>query len=178
MLIGWLLSRPRVVDWMIERAKKTPYFHLDGYMQRYWLFNPYDEDRNLPRYKWCPWSFRLQYIMRADESELMHNHPWNAWSVILRGFYIEMRGGCLLRVLTRGKVNRLRHRDFHRIFSVSPDGCWTLFITGPKISSWGYFIPWRDKHAFDSARSVVDGERRGVGVPDEHSGIADRRDRR
>jgi len=26
-----------LVDWLIERAKRTPYWHLDGYMNRWWL---------------------------------------------------------------------------------------------------------------------------------------------
>src|SRR5665213_1948609 len=26
-----------VINWLVERAKRTPYYHLDGYMLRYWL---------------------------------------------------------------------------------------------------------------------------------------------
>src|SRR5665213_1215401 len=26
-----------VINWLIERAKRTPYYHLDGYMLRHWL---------------------------------------------------------------------------------------------------------------------------------------------
>ncbi len=31
-----------MVNWLIERAKRTPYFHLDGYMRRWWLV-PYNK---------------------------------------------------------------------------------------------------------------------------------------
>ena len=34
-MINWL------VDWLINRAMRTPYFHLPGYMERYWLV-PYN----------------------------------------------------------------------------------------------------------------------------------------
>lgn len=30
-----------MIDWLINRAKRTPYFHLPGYMERYWLV-PYN----------------------------------------------------------------------------------------------------------------------------------------
>lgn len=40
--LAWLLSRPTVADWLIRRAMRTPYIHIDGYMSRWWLFNPYD----------------------------------------------------------------------------------------------------------------------------------------
>lgn len=26
-----------MIDWLIKRAMRTPYFHLEGYMERYWL---------------------------------------------------------------------------------------------------------------------------------------------
>src|SRR5665213_2092023 len=26
-----------VINWLVERAKRTPYYHLDGYMLRHWL---------------------------------------------------------------------------------------------------------------------------------------------
>lgn len=38
-----------MIDWLINRAKRTPYFHLDGYMERYWLV-PYNQviERKVP----------------------------------------------------------------------------------------------------------------------------------
>lgn len=32
-----------LVDYLIRRAKRTPYFHLDGYMRRWWLV-PYERE--------------------------------------------------------------------------------------------------------------------------------------
>lgn len=31
-----------MINWLINRAKRTPYFHLDGYMNRWWLV-PYNK---------------------------------------------------------------------------------------------------------------------------------------
>lgn len=31
-----------MINWLINRAKRTPYFHLPGYMERYWLV-PYNK---------------------------------------------------------------------------------------------------------------------------------------
>lgn len=31
-----------MLNWLIERAKRTPYYHLDGYMNRWWLV-PYNQ---------------------------------------------------------------------------------------------------------------------------------------
>jgi hypothetical protein len=38
-----------MIDWLIKRAQRTPYFHLDGYMNRWWLV-PYNKviERNVP----------------------------------------------------------------------------------------------------------------------------------
>src|SRR5574341_86665 len=42
LLVLIALADFRPVDWLIERAKRTPYWHLDGYMERYWLV-PYSK---------------------------------------------------------------------------------------------------------------------------------------
>lgn len=40
-LIAWFCARPIVAAWLIGRARCRPYWHLDGYMRRWWLFNPF-----------------------------------------------------------------------------------------------------------------------------------------
>src|SRR5574341_1477204 len=37
LLVLIALADFRPVEWLIERAKRTPYYHLDGYMERFWL---------------------------------------------------------------------------------------------------------------------------------------------
>lgn len=158
-LIARTLARPGVVDFLIRRARRTPYLHLrdaDGsvYMERYWLFNPYPARSDGAGRKWGDWlpSIRLHRIMREDRERHHHNHPWNARTFILRGWYREMRprakncpaGPGEYRVLRSiGETAALNVGDFHRIIEVSPSGVWTLFITFRKQESWGFLVDGR-----------------------------------
>ena len=177
-LVAKLLACPAVAAWLIIRAQRTPYLHImsaDGqtmYMGRWWLFNPYSRDTHKPALWWCPWSFRIHHIMRPDEDRDLHDHPWNARTIILRGWYTEQRlepastadwlSPCRptlwlqddevykLATKTRaaGDTARLNHGEYHRIDQVSPDGVTTLFITSKWRGDWGFLVngvkvPWR-----------------------------------
>lgn len=163
-LIAKLVARPAISAWLIERAKCTPYVHImssDGatmYMGRWWLFNQYDPDTHHSRYWWCPWSIRIHHIMLADIDRDLHDHPWNARTIILRGSYTEERllghGDPALRGLnvpasahiteyidrTPGSTATLRFGEFHRIDSVSRGGVYTLFISGRYRGTWGFLV--------------------------------------
>lgn len=104
-------------DWLINRAKRTPYFHLTGYMNRFWLV-PYNrvvtrEVGDVRTYgattfkltdgtglvSWrrpftrllqhCGIAARVHEILRSDEGRHPHNHPWPYLTVILKGGYFE-----------------------------------------------------------------------------------------
>ena len=181
------LARPRVADWLIRRSLRTPYSHLvcnrDGtnrvvahgyqlqpgesfYMRRFWLFNPYSREDNIPTLRltlklgrWkkvlaFPISIRVHHIMREDRERDLHSHPWNARSVILKGHYVEEREsahtptGKQLFLRRPGATMKLGCGDYHRICEVGPAGTWTLFISGPWRQVWcfkvkGVPIPWR-----------------------------------
>ncbi len=66
-------------DALINRAMKTPYFHLEDYMERYWLtpFNP--NGMNI----------RVHKILSSDSDRHMHDHPWPSTSIILKQGYWE-----------------------------------------------------------------------------------------
>ncbi len=172
-LIARILARPAVADAIIRRAQRTPYFDIksaDGattYMGRWWLFNRYDIPEG-PRFKWLP-SARVHHIMREDIDRHLHDHPWNARTFILRGWYLEERENTLPGVdpypryepaairfrRETGHTGRLLFGEFHRIEQVSPGGVWTLFITWRYRGTWGFKvgdrkIPWRDY--FNGAR--------------------------
>ncbi len=172
-LAAKLLARPAIAAWLIARAKRTPYLHImsaDGaemYMGRWWLFNPYSRETHKPALWWCPWSFRIHHIMRPDEDRDLHDHPWNARTVILRGWYREQRllaadDPVLQTLLMRaaeqghslgeafqasehidrlpGDTARLMHGEYHRIDEVSPGGVITLFITSKWRGDWGFLV--------------------------------------
>lgn len=153
-LIAWVISSRPVTNWLIARSARTPYLHIlsadkqQTYMERYWLINPYDHETGARKYRWLPWSVRVHRIMVPDRDRHLHDHPWNARTIILRGWYREKRiNGTWLRV--RGDTQQLRHGEYHKITNVSHAGVWTLFITGPKKDTWGFLVdgqrvPWRE----------------------------------
>jgi hypothetical protein len=148
------LAEPAIADWLIETSFRTPYTHLPGYMERFWLLNPYDFDapkggRELP-------SARIHHILRKDLDRHYHDHPWDARTVILKGWYIEERlmADGSLKLLKRepGDTAALNFGGYHRIVEVSEGGVWTLFITYQYRGTWGFLVdgkkvPWREYQA-------------------------------
>lgn len=165
-IIARQLARPAVASWLIERSKRTPYFHIQGddgspYMDRFWLFNPYDRETGKPRWApLIPWSIRIHHIRREDRDEHMHDHPWNARTIILKGTYLEEMPygpedhrpeGAICAVWRYpGDTKSILFGHYHRISRVpNPDGCYTLFISGKYQGTWGFLvdgvkIKWRE----------------------------------
>ncbi len=149
-MVARFCARPAVADWLIKRSKRTPYFHLDGYMERWWLFNPTPalSGGQGRRFEWLP-SVRIHHILREDTERHPHNHPWNARTIILKGWYMDRRDdGFFMR--TAGDTSTIMADDFHSIGRVSDGGVWTLFISWRWKHTWGFrvaenvIIPWRD----------------------------------
>lgn len=155
-LLAEFLSMPRVSAWIIQRAQRTPYIHLDGYMMRWWLFNPYQKQngdyvkqgwlmRRLP-------SIRVHHILRADTGQHMHDHPWDARTIILRGAYAESylhRSGSFTAFRSPGDTRAIRFGEYHRIDRVLDGGVYTLFFTWKYVGTWGFLVdgkkvPWRE----------------------------------
>lgn len=181
-IIAHIVTRPRVTAWLIARAQRTPYTHItsaDGasvYMGRWWLFNPYgrgpDGEATPARIPWLP-SVRIHHIKRPDQDRHLHDHPWNARTIVLRGWYEEEReqecahlgtrdrswrgpGGTWVR--GQGYTGRLLFGQYHRISQVSEGGVWTLFITWKKRGTWGFLVdgkkvPWRTYLGIEKGKS-------------------------
>lgn len=145
-----------LVDKLIARAKRTPYFHLDGYMNRWWLV-PYNTvieravakeigpDHTLEAVYTdgtgmvSPWrrplawviqklgfAVRVHEILRSDLGRDPHNHPWPYLTIILRGAYIEER-----------------FDDTGKLIS-DPDGEWH----GPGSILWRPANSWHKLHLY------------------------------
>jgi hypothetical protein len=151
-LIAWLVTRPRVTQWLLQRAARTPYtfiYDSDGslYMRRWWLFNPYpgeDSGDGLPRFSWLP-SARVHHIVRPDRDRNLHDHPWDARTIILDGYYVEKRDDGQTYYRSRGDTASIAHNDFHTITHVDPVlGAVTLFITWRYRHTWGFKVPYRE----------------------------------
>lgn len=171
-VVAAIVSRRVVANWLIARAHHTPYTPIksrDGsevYMWRGWLFNPYPEHHDgneRPKWREMLPSVRVHHIRRADSDAHLHDHPWNARTIILRNWYEEERPGDIFNqgeswrdyrevegnthltpreVDTRrvGYTGRLLVGQFHRISEVAPDGAWTLFITWKYQERWGFRV--------------------------------------
>lgn len=171
-LVARIVSRPVVASWLIERSKRTPYYPIrsrDGselYMDRHWLFNPYGKDAagNAGPARWERWglpSIRAHHILRADDDGHLHDHPWNARTIVLRGWYVEERMGepgdkhpdafaqipghhydeaLDLFLRPAGYTGRVLFESYHRISRVSSGGVFTLWFTWRYRGTWGFLV--------------------------------------
>lgn len=138
---------------LVGNAKNTPYFHLDGYMDRWWLA-PHDNEDKV--------SARIHQILRSDTDVAMHDHPWSSISIVLDGGYWEVlplsqdqhpaRDALFHQVVWRapGDVVQRRASDRHKILLPEGKSAWSLFIMGQWEKDWGFydaeqgFMYWRD----------------------------------
>jgi hypothetical protein len=132
-----------LVNSLIAYAKRTPYFHLPGYMERYWLLKP--------RWWTLGCSIRIHHILRSDEDRALHDHPWPFVTLILRGGYYEERPVFseypvwALHEPTgttwhgAGSVLVRAARSRHRLRLARYSTTWTLFFMGPWRQQWGFY---------------------------------------
>jgi hypothetical protein len=153
-----------LVDRLIARAQRTPYFHLTGYMERWWLFGSRrTNDAALDR----PWPItaRIHHILRSDNDRHLHDHPWWNISIVLRGGYWEWtpknpRDPAGPQVKTwrgPGSIVFRRASAVHRLELPAGTSTWSLFVMGPKSQAWGFYTPdgkvhWRDYESYIAAR--------------------------
>lgn len=158
-VIARVLALPGIADWLIRRAQRTPYSPIvkggELYMDRYWLFNAYPDTgqsgADKPRWQF-PISIRVHHIVLPDQDRHMHDHPWNARTVILRGWYVERRREEYEQIegydrtvdslysRIAGDTAALNFGEYHCITDLSRGGVWTLFITGPYRGTWGFLV--------------------------------------
>lgn len=109
----------------------------------------------------CPWgSVYLHAFIRPDDDPDPHDHPWNFWSLILWGGYVEeisvfddngQRVSVQEIVRRPLSIRRTMRGDFHRVKSLLRSPTWTVIVTGPYLGTWGFFnrslrqwVHWRD----------------------------------
>ena len=153
-ILAFTVSLPPIANWLIRRAQHTAYGPImsrDGqalYMDRWWILNPYGKDasgKTLPaKRQWLP-SVRVHHICLPDDDLHEHDHPWDARTIILRGWYIEERHCHNLptRAMTSGSTGAIKAGDYHRIARVSDGGAFTLFFTWKYMEDWGFNVDGR-----------------------------------
>lgn len=175
-MIRWFLT------WLVQfLPKRVIVREGDGdYLERYYLggnvggLNYFPEGNDKPRWfqRWTTWlpCVYLHRFARSDEDVELHNHPWEAKSLILVGGYVEeYRAPAPLnspkafvvkrRTLRPGDVNTIGPSTFHRATLIEHDA-WTLIMIGKKVQTWGFwhpvtgeFIHWKEHLARRKARA-------------------------
>lgn len=133
---------------------------IDGetYLKRWWIIK-----RN------NVFNVYLHQFLHSDDDRALHDHPYRSLSIILKGGYWEHRrnrpliwrgpGSCILRGATAAHrveldtdtAQSVWDRDEYVWNRTSVDKpAWTLFITGPRVRSWGFWCPtgWQHWHRF------------------------------
>lgn len=93
--IAFLIIRTSIASRIIASHNRLPaYFNLDGYMERWWWMPSFllTYDAKLAAYRpwyWLPFRIRLHHILRPDADAVLHDHPFNWRTIVLRGFYVE-----------------------------------------------------------------------------------------
>jgi hypothetical protein len=77
--------------------------------------------------------------MTPDNDRHLHDHPWNAQTIILDGWYTERRQFSN-HTRIEGDTAPLRFGEYHQITDVSRTGATTLFITGKYRGTWGFLV--------------------------------------
>lgn len=131
---------------MIRWARRTSEDHknrwrfwrndIGDYMQRWILSTPWG-------------TVRLHHILRSDNAQSLHDHPWDFYSFLLTGGYLEVTPEGE-RWWPRFSVVHHKAEDLHRLIVARP--LWTLVVTGPLRRKWGFqtdtgWVYWRDAFA-------------------------------
>lgn len=137
---------------ILDQAKLTPYFHLNGYMDRFWL-TPDPKGSTTQKL-----SARVHVIHRADVDDHMHDHPAESISIILDSGYIERvpldqdqdpsldSHYYVDHFRNPGDVVYRRAQDRHKIVRLLNGPCTTVFCMGPKEQEWGFYTPQGKVH--------------------------------
>lgn len=117
------------------------------YLKRWWL---------IPRNRL--FNIYLHQFLRSDDDRALHDHPWPNVSILLKGEYTEhtiLRGGINVRKIYKGGAVKFRRAIAAHRIELHAGECWSLFITGPVIRSWGFHCPagWRHWRDFTSPQN-------------------------
>ena len=102
--------------------------------------------------RWSIFSFKrlninlfLHKIEKADDDKHPHDHPWNFFSLILHGGYVE-RIGDSVYVRRPGSFSYKNCTKCHRVLALLGKAVYTLVFTFGEKRTWGYQTPtgWVD----------------------------------
>lgn len=85
------------------------------------------------------WSIRLHHWVQGDPENYQHAHPWNFYTLVLRGGYTDRGEGRADDVV---RAPAIRFRDLtwrHAVVDPLPH-TWSIIVTGPKVRSWRFWM--------------------------------------
>lgn len=141
----------------IYAAMQKPYFHLEGYMRRYWVKEPEVTGSNSYEN-----AARVHEFLRSDNDRALHCHPWPSTSIVLVHGYIEMLPlsqdqdpmsdpkHYVLMQRRPGDIVHRAARDRHRVILAEGATAWSLFLMGQREKEWFFHdpirgaVPWRE----------------------------------
>lgn len=132
----------RSPDLVIGRATE-----VEPYMLRWHL---------IPRNRWL--NVYLHHVLRNDD-DVMHDHPFASLSLCLAGnlgeAYRKPNDALpFFRTMTCGDIVYRSATHTHRLYLEDDRPAWTIFLTGPRVRSWGFHCPkgWKPWREYCDAR--------------------------
>jgi hypothetical protein len=134
----------RLLAWAINKAMLTESDvaiggREDPYMLRWYI---------IPRNRW--FNIYLHQFHRSDDDRALHDHPWWSLSLNLWGTMIEHQKDDKRRLVETGDIIFRSATFAHRLELPNRIPAMTIFMTGPRIRTWGFHCPngWRDWRVF------------------------------
>lgn len=96
-----------------------------------------------------PWfGLYLHCHFKPDPARDLHDHPWDFWTLILKGDYSERRANGLRYVWRARSLHHMPAERPHSIHALSRVPTWTLLFVGRRRRDWGFYtddgwVPWR-----------------------------------
>lgn len=131
---------------IMSRFKRKPDIEIEGeYLHRWFL---------IPRNR--VFNIYLHKFMASDPDRGLHDHPWYSASVLLKGELIEHNFKCIKHIPRFFPV--FRSAKFAHRLELVRGPVWTIFITGPKFRTWGFYTPDGWKNWRVVAKNVSEGK--------------------
>ncbi len=161
-IVGQILGVPpvqkqpvilRLLNFISRHLKRRDICREDGqlYLSRFRIYGFMPGDTRA-----FPFSIYLHKFHTPDYDPAPHSHPWKwAYSFVLTGGYLERRFDpradyTYYRGVFPGSINKIKSDTFHVVEELLGRETWTLFLVGPRVSSWGFWtenglVPWQDR---------------------------------
>jgi hypothetical protein len=136
-----------MIHWFMEKLERVKYIPIKNpeflLMVRYYLLS---KDRKKGEEE-KSFNMFIHKICKSDSADL-HDHPWNYFTLILKGgYWEETPEGVFWR--GPGYFTFRKAESLHRLI-VKENPCWTLFIHTKKFRDWGFMYKneWMSKDEY------------------------------